>query len=191
MSPGAITRAGWLVAVLSATAPSHAATVWSTDAARSRLEFTATQAGGDFDGAFKRFAADIVFDSADFAHSRFRVEVDTASVDTGEKDRDAVLAGGDFFAIERWAKARFVADRFGSLGDGRYEAFGKLTIRDVTRDVRLPFTFRPSSDGTHAEMAGGTTIRRIDYGVGQGEWQDTKWVGNEVRIRFELMLQRK
>ena len=39
-------------------------------------------------------------------------------------------------------------------------------------------------------MRGGTTIRRLDYGVGQGEWGDTTLVGNEVRIRFELRLHR-
>ena len=191
MSPGTVIRAGWLASLLLAAAPSHAATAWSTDAARSRLEFTATQAGGDFDGAFGRFQADIVFDPADLAHGRFRVEIDAGSAHTGEKDRDGLLAGGDFFAVERWPKSRFEADRFVSLGGGRFEALGKLTIRDVTREIRLPFSYRPSTDGIHAEMTGGTTIRRLDYGVGQGEWRDTKWVGDDVRIRFELMLQRK
>jgi len=191
VSPGAIIRVGWLAALLSAAAPSHAATAWSTDAARSRLEFTATQAGGDFDGAFGRFQADIVFDPANLAQGRFRVQIDTGSARTGEKDRDGLLAGADFFAVERWPRSRFEADRFVSLGGGRFEALGRLTIRDVTREIRLPFSFRPSPDGTRAEMTGGVTIHRLDYGVGQGEWQDTKWVGDEVRIRFELILQRK
>jgi polyisoprenoid-binding protein YceI len=39
-------------------------------------------------------------------------------------------------------------------------------------------------------LAGGTTVRRLDYGVGQGEWSDTQWVGNDVRIRFELNLKK-
>jgi polyisoprenoid-binding protein YceI len=191
MIPGSITRVGWLAALLSTAAPSHAAATWSTDPVRSRLEFTATLAGGDFDGSFERFQADIVFDPADLPHSRFRVEIDTASADTGDKDRDDALAGGDFFAVERWPRARFQADRFSSLGGGRFEALGSLTIRDVTREIRLPFSFRPSSDGARAEMTGGTTIHRLDYGVGQGEWRDTKWVGDEVQIRFALMLHRK
>jgi polyisoprenoid-binding protein YceI len=58
----------------------------------------------------------------------------------------------------------------------------------VTRDVRLRFTFKPGADGRTAVLAGGTTVQRLDYGVGQGEWTDTQWVGNEVRIRFELHL---
>lgn len=186
-------RQAWWVGLL-ATLPLAAAqamTAWTTDAARSRLEFTATQAGGEFDGAFRRFRADIEFDPADLAHSRFRVEIETASAATGEQDRDQTLAGRDFFAAERWPMARFEADRFLDLGGGRFEAHGRLTIRDITHDVRLPFRFRPSAGGAEAVLAGGTAIRRLDYGVGKGEWRDTSLIGDEVRIRFELLLRRK
>ncbi len=51
------------------------------------------------------------------------------------------------------------------------------------------FAFKPAADGRGAAIAGGTTIRRLDFGVGQGEWQDTKWVGDDVRIKFELVLE--
>ncbi len=185
------TLAGGLTALLLAAAPSQAATAWTTDAAGSRLEFTATQAGGAFDGVFRNFRADITFDPADLDGSRFRVDIETATADTGEKDRDRTLSGSDFFAVERWPRARFEADRFVALGAGRFEARGKLTIRDTTREVRLPFAFQPSASDARAEMSGGTTIRRLDFGVGGGEWIDTTLVGNDVRIRFVLRLQRK
>jgi polyisoprenoid-binding protein YceI len=183
--------AGWLAALLLATSATHAAGPWTTDAAHSRLEFTATLAGGDFNGAFRRFKANIDFDPADLAGSRFGVEIDTASADTGDAERDLALKGADFFAVERWPSARFSAERFVALGNGRFEALGKLTIRDTTREIRLPFGFKPAADGARAELEGGIAIRRLDYGVGQGEWQDTQWVGDEVRIRFTLLLQRK
>ena len=104
-------------------------------------------AGGDFDGVFRRFAADIEFDPADLQGSRFRVEIDTTSADTGDADRDLALKGADFFAVERWPSARFSADRFVALGNGRFEALGRLTIRDRSREVRLPFSFKPVADG--------------------------------------------
>jgi len=186
-----LSRAGAFAALLLAATATHAATAWTTDLAQSRLEFTATLAGGDFDGAFRHFKADIEFDPADLEGSRFRVEIETASADTGDADRDLALKGADFFAVERWPGARFSADRFVVLGNGRFEALGRLTIRDTSREVRLPFSFKPGADGTRAGLAGGTTIRRLDYGVGQGEWQDTQWLGDEVRIRFTLHLQRQ
>ena len=190
MSHGPLPRVGVFAAMLLAAGAAHAATAWTTDPAQSRLEFTATLAGGDFDGAFRRFKAEIEFDPSDLAGSRFRIEIDTASADTGDADRDVALEGADFFAVERWPSARFAADRFVALGNGRFEALGRLTIRDNSREIRLPFSFKPAADGTHAGLAGGTTIRRLDYGVGQGEWQDTQWLADEVRIRFTLQLQR-
>jgi len=182
--------AGWLAALLLATPAAHAAGTWTTDAAQSRLEFTATLAGGDFGGTFRRFKADIDFDPADLAGSRFSVGVETASADTADAERDLALRGADFFAVERWPSARFSAERFIALGDGRFEALGKLTIRDTSREIRLPFSFKPVADGSRAELAGETTIRRLEYGVGQGEWQDTQWLGDKVRIRFTLQLRR-
>lgn len=191
MNPRSLLRAGAFAGLLLAATATHAAAAWTTDPARSRLEFTATLAGGDFDGAFRRFRADIDFDPADLQGSRFRVEIALASADTGDTDRDLALEGADFFAVERWPSARFSADRFVALGNGRFEALGRLTIRDMSREVRLPFSFEPAADGSRAGLAGGTTIRRLDYGIGQGEWQDTQWLGDEVRIRFTLQLQRR
>jgi polyisoprenoid-binding protein YceI len=187
----ALPGAGLLLAASLAAAPAPAATAWVTDAGRSRLEFTATQAGGEFDGQFRRFRADIAFDPADLAGSRFHVEIETGSAYTQDADRDSALAGSDFFAAARWPTATYEAGRFAAATGGRYEAQGKLTIRGVTRDVPVTFTFKPATGGRTASLSGGATIRRLDFGVGQGEWQDTTWVGNDVRIRFELMLQRR
>jgi polyisoprenoid-binding protein YceI len=180
-----------LAALLLAAGAAHGATAWVADTATSRLGFTGTLAGGTFDGRFHRFEPDIVFDPADLEGSRFRVTVETGSADTQDADRDAILKGPEFFAVERWPVARFTASRFVPLGNRRYEARGRLTIRDVTRDLVVPFGFQASTDGRTATMSGSATIRRLDFGVGQGEWRDTEWVGDEVTIRFDLLLQRK
>lgn len=178
-----------LVAVLALASPARAATTWLTEPARSSLAFFATQAGGEFEGKFKRFRADIAFDPGDLAGSRFHVTIDTASADTQDETRDEALTGDEFFASGRWPTATFDATRFTALPDRRFDARGRLTIRGISRDVNLRFTFRPEADGRGAVLEGGTTIRRLDFGVGQGEWQDTKWVGNDVRIEFKLVLE--
>jgi polyisoprenoid-binding protein YceI len=177
------------ISVLAAlAAPVRAATGWVTDPAHSRLEFVATQSGGEFQGRFDRFDADIVFDPRDLAGSRFHVTIQTASADTQDETRDKALVGDDFFAAGRWPTATFDASRFAVAAGGQYEARGRLTIRGISRDVKVLFTFKPASGANGAVLSGGATIRRLDFGVGQGEWQDTKWVGNDVRIVFELVL---
>ena len=184
----AATFAAAFVTMLALAPPARAAGAWATDPARSRLAFVATQAGGEFGGQFRRFSADIAFDPGDLPGSRFQVTIDTASVDTQEETRDQALVGDDFFASGRWPTATFDATRFTALPDGRYNARGRLTIRGIGRDVNVRFTFKPEADGRGAILEGGTTIRRLDFDVGQGEWRDTKWVGNDVRIEFELVL---
>lgn len=178
------------VSLLAASA-AQGATVWAADAVRSRLEFTGTLSGGSFEGSFQRFQPEITFDPGDLAGSRFRVTIETASADTLDADRDTILKGPEFFAVDRWPVARFEAERFGAAGPGRFTAQGKLTLRDVTRDVTLSFTFRPAADSGAAVLEGGTTVRRLDFGIGEGEWRDTRWVGDEVTIRFSLFLRRK
>jgi polyisoprenoid-binding protein YceI len=177
-----------LAGSLAMAVPAHATSAWVVDSARSRLTFVATQSGGEFQGRFDRFRADIAFDPKDLAGSWFHVTIETASADTQDETRDKALAGEDFFATGRWPTATFDATRFVATANGRYEARGKLTIRGISRDVTVLFTFNPGPGGHGAVLSGGTTIRRLDFGVGQGEWQDTKWVGNDVRIEFELVL---
>ena len=56
--------------------------------------------------------------------------------------------------------------------------------------MRVPFTFRTAVEqgATVGYMSGKTTIRRLDYGVGQGDWKATDQVGNEVGVSFSLRL---
>jgi polyisoprenoid-binding protein YceI len=37
-------------------------------------------------------------------------------------------------------------------------------------------------------LRGTTVIRRLDFGVGQGDWKSTEWVDNDVTIRFDVLL---
>lgn len=173
---------------LLATAALGAATQWLVDPATSALEFTAEQAGARFVGRFARFTPRIEFDPAAPASGRFVVAVDLASVDTRDRDRDEALRGAEFFDVARWPNARYDTMRIVARGDGEYEAQGRLTIRDRTREVPLRFRFTRSAEGT-AVLEGRATLRRLDFGIGaDGDWRDTRWVGDEVEVRFELRL---
>jgi polyisoprenoid-binding protein YceI len=169
---------------------SSAATTYAVDNGHSHLGFTANQSGGDFEGQFDKFTAQIAFADNDLAGSHFDVEVDTGSVSTGDDERDTALRSADLFDVERYPKAHFVSTRFTRKAAGQYEAAGKLTIRDVTRDIVVPFSFANGNESGKAvaTLKGGITLNRLDYGVGQGDWKDTTLVGNEVRVKFDLRL---
>ena len=63
---------------------------------------------------------------------------------------------------------------------------GKLTLRNVTREVPIEFTFDQKDKS--AWLKGSAQLKRLDFGVGQGDWKDTENVGNEVKVNFVLLL---
>ncbi len=162
------------------------ATDWRVQNNGSTLSFAATQAGARFEGRFEKFTAQIRFDPQDLAASRFDVAIDTGSVNSQDGERDDVIRGVDLFAVKQFPQARYVAERFTAQGGNRFRAHGKLTLRNVTRDVPADFTFERT--GEQALLKGAARINRLDFGVGQGEWQSTEWVGADVEVRFALRL---
>ena len=159
------------------------------DQAKSSLEFTFDQAGAKNTGKFTRFPVTFDFSPDALAGSRLEVTVEIGSLDTGDQERDDTLRGADLFAVSKFPQAHFTATQFAKTATG-YEATGKLTIRDVTRDMRVPFSFRTATENGAAVgyMTGKTTVRRLDFGVGQGEWKATDQLGNEVGVSFALRL---
>ena len=179
------------VLALGPAARDAAAAAWTIDPAHSQLTVHPRLAGGEFAGRFERFEATIRFDPADLAHSSLLVVVDLLGARTGDTDRDTALQGSDFFQTTRWPKGTFTSTGIRSLGGGRYEATGKLTLRDVNRDVRVQFRFDPPApSGGAAHMVGSSNVRRLEFGVGQGDWRSTEWLDDAVRIEFDLALRR-
>jgi len=178
-----------LAAGLAAADAGAAAIAWTVDPARSQLTFHPRLAGGEFAGRFERFDATIRFDPTDLAHSSLLVVVDLLGARTGDAERDTALQGSDFFQTTRWPTGTFTSTGIRSLGDGRFEAMGRLTLRDATRDVRVQFRFDPAApSGGAARMIGASNLRRLDFGVGQGDWRSTEWLDDAVRVEFDLAL---
>jgi polyisoprenoid-binding protein YceI len=155
------------------------------DASSGKLEFSAIQADAKFTGAFKRFKVLLDFDPAQPAQGKLDVTVETASIDTQDSERDEILRGPDFFGAAKHPQARYHAARFERAGNG-WRAIGELTIRGVTKPV--PVTFMLSPTGAATVMKGSASLKRLDFGLGQGEWASTEWVGDAVEVRFELKL---
>jgi polyisoprenoid-binding protein YceI len=163
---------------------------YTLDASRSLLRFSFTQAGASNTGRFGKLTVNMPFSADNLAASKLDVTVDVRTLDTGDKERDDTLRGGDLFDVARYPQAQFTATRLTAVGTSRYEAVGKLTIRGVTRDLKLPFVFQTKQEEGRSVgyMSGQLTLRRLDFGVGQGEWKSTEWVGNDVPVNFSLRL---
>jgi polyisoprenoid-binding protein YceI len=158
---------------------------YTVQPAGSKLGFTGSFQGASFDGTFGQWTAAISYDAAKLATSKFDVEVDLASVKTGDKDRDGALPGTDFFNVAKFPKAHFVTTGFRQNG-AQVIADGNLTLRGVTKPVSLNVTFKPAGAGATLDVAG--TIKRLDFGVGSGDYADTSVIGGDVKVNAHLVL---
>ena len=163
-----------------------AATQWTMEPKESSLTFVGTQAGAQFEGAFEKFTADIRFDPKDLATSRFDVRIEAGSVNTRDSERDDIIKGPELFDTKQFPTAQYIAEKFTDKGAGKFSATGQLTLRGVSRPIPIEFTFE-TKDGK-SWLKGSAALKRLDFGVGQGDWKDTEAVANEVQIRFALLL---
>jgi len=172
-----------MLAVLFAAAGSaHAQTI---DYAKSQITFTGKQMGVTTDGRFKKYNAKIAFDPKKPEASKIDVEIDLASIDTGASESDTEVKKPSWLNIAAFPMAKFVATAVKQVSPGRYDASGKLSIKGLSQDVRIPFTAQPAGAATAFE--GAFTLMRLQFKIGEGVWADTETVANEVQVRFRLI----
>src|ERR1700733_9103700 len=81
---------------------------YTVDPAQSKLEFTGLQAGAEFKGVFHKFTATVDFAADALPASRIDVQIDMASVDSSDKDRDTTIRGKDVFDVAHNATAHYL-----------------------------------------------------------------------------------
>ena len=141
------------------------------------------------EAGYNRPALRDAFDPDALDRSNVRVEIEVASADTGDSQRDEVLPSGDWFDAASHPKAVFAARRFRKTGTDRYVAEGELTLRGATKPLSLPFTLK--IDGDTARLTGVTSLDRTAFGVGQGEWKNTDQIPAKVTISVDLTAKRR
>lgn len=179
-SPLAVASA--LVAMMSA--PVLAADYTQAPGSGSTLVFATKYDGEVFTGTFPGFSTKISFDPDRPADGRLDVTIPLARADTGNADRDSTLKTGDFFDIGRFASARYTANGFRALGGNAYAADGTLELRGIKKPVTLNFTWTP---GARPTLAGKATVKRLEFGVGGGDWADTGTIPDEVAISTRVV----
>ncbi|MGQ0526804.1 MAG: cytochrome b/b6 domain-containing protein [Alphaproteobacteria bacterium] len=160
------------------------APAWGIDLQKSAIHFDATQYGKTFSGFFKIAGGRIFFDSEKMAGNRVAIDIDIASLETGNGDRDTQAQSSDWFNQKEFPHAHFAADRFEKLSPGKYRAHGAITLRDKTLSLSFPFALEITGDTAHVIAT--LHLNRLDFGVGQGEWGETDIIGNPVSLRLDV-----
>ena len=161
----------------SVSVAAFAQTKWMVDPMHSFVNFSVKHSGISFvDGSFKKFEGSIEASKADLTDAKINFTVDVASINTSVEMRDNHLKSDDFFSAAKYPKMTFVSTSFVKRGlkspkqeTNTYVLKGKLTIKDVTKDVSFFVTYggtaKDQQGNTKAGFMATTKINRLDYNI--------------------------
>jgi polyisoprenoid-binding protein YceI len=175
------------VVLLSLCASVALAANLKVDAPKSSVSATFRQMGVPVDAKFGKFTAQLDYDAARPENAKASVEIDVASFDLGDPDYNSEVRKKEWFNASQFPKATFTASKIRAAGAGKLDVSGKLTLKGRTADVSFPMTVK--KEGAVQVFEGSLPIRRLAFGIGEGEWKDTSIVADEVVIKFRVLTQ--
>lgn len=176
-----------IVLLLSLCASVALAATLKVDTAKSTVSATFRQMGVPVDAKFGKVSAQIDYDAAKPDQAKASVDIDVASFDLGDPDYNSEVRKKEWFNAAQFPKASFVSTRIRPAAAGKLEVSGRLTLKGKTADVSFPMTVK--KEGAVQVFEGTLPIRRLAFGIGDGEWKDTSIVADEVVIKFRVLAQ--
>jgi polyisoprenoid-binding protein YceI len=169
-----------------APASSAAATEPQLLPAQSEIGFISHQMGVPIAGNFRTFDAQVRFDPAAPEKGHFLIGVDLGSVVLPTADATREVVKPNWFDAQHFPRAVFESTSIRVAKPGQYEVSGHLDIKGHSQSVVVPVHLVRS--GTLTLASGSLTVQRLVFGIGDGEWNDTSLVADEVQINFRLAL---
>jgi polyisoprenoid-binding protein YceI len=147
----------------------------------SSVKFIVKNFGFAVTGGFKGLTGAIKFDPNDLPNSSFDVNIDANTINTGIDMRDEHLRGESYFDVKNYPRIHFVSTRVtGSNKAGTFFVFGKLTIKETTKEISFPFNAQPQTDGY--SFKGEFKLNRRDYHIG-----GSGTISNDVVVKLEVV----
>jgi polyisoprenoid-binding protein YceI len=167
---------------------------WTLDTAHSGITFSVRHmVVAKVRGRFADWRGTLELDEADLSRSRVEVEIDAASIDTGNAQRDEHLRSADFLDVQQFPTLRFASQRVEEVGDDRLRVLGELSLHGVTRQVTLDVerggNAKDPWGNQRAGFAARLSILRSDFGLTWNQALETGGVLVADRIDIELDVQ--
>ena len=164
---------------------------YAIDPTHSRIGFSARHAMvTKVRGAFNEFSGSGHFDAANPANSSLELSLVTASIDTGNADRDGHLQSADFFDVEKFPAITFRSTSVSQSGDNTYSVTGDLTIRDKSNPVTFELEYTGAAKDPFGNerigFEGATTVNRKDWDLTWNSPLDTGGVLVSEKITLEF-----
>lgn len=136
--------------------------------ATSSVTFKIKNGGMIVDGSFGGLIADITFDPSNYAKSFMEASMDVNTINTGIDLRNSHLKKEGYFNASKYPKISLKSTLFSKESDGTFKGFFKLTMKGITKDIVIPFSYTESTN--NAIFKASFNINRRDYNVGGNSW---------------------
>jgi len=175
-----------------------AQTTWKADATHSSVKFSVSHlVVSETEGTFKVYDANVTSTKEDFTDAKIDFAIDVNSINTENEMRDKHLKSDDFFNAEKFPKILFKGASFKKVSGNKYLLEGELTIRDVTKKVKLHVmyggTVKDPYGNTKAGFKVTGTVDRLAYGLKWNTLTEAGGavVGKDVELTVKLELQKQ
>jgi len=173
-------------------------TKWVIDPAHSEIAFKVKHLMiVNVKGVFTEYNASIYTTGEDFMTAEVDFWLNPDSLKTNDEKRDQHLRSSDFFDVAHHKEITFRSDTIEKDKDDKYEVWGNLTIKGITKKIKLEVEFGGiQKDPWGNEIAGLT----INGKVNRKDWE-LNWntvlesggvlVGDMVTIACEVELKKE
>ena len=173
-----------------------ATTTWVLDPTHSEVQFKIKHLMiTNVTGSFTSFEVNATTEDEDFSKATISFKALVDSISTNNEQRDAHLKSADFFEAEKFPAITFTSTKADSIDiDGTFNLYGDLTIKEVTKNVKLNVEFGGVTKDPYGNTKAGFTIsgkiNRKDFGLSWNAALETGgvMVSEEVRISSEIQL---
>jgi len=175
-----------------------AQTTWKADATHSSVKFSVSHlVVSETEGTFKVYDANVTSTKEDFTDAKIDFAIDVNSINTENEMRDKHLKSDDFFNAEKFPKILFKGASFKKVSGNKYLLEGELTIRDVTKKVKLDVVYGGTVKDPYGNTKAGfkvtSTVDRLAYGLKWNTLTEAGGavVGKDVELTVKLELQKQ
>jgi len=166
---------------------------WQIDPAHSQIQFTIRHMMiSNVRGRFENFTGVVEFNEQDPTRSSVDVQIEAASINTREAQRDGHLKSPDFLNADKYPYLTFKSKRIEKTDATHGRMIGVLTIRDIAKEVVLDVEYSGQAKSpwgtTSAGFSATTKINRKDWNLTWNQTLETGGVlvGDEVTVNIEL-----
>ena len=143
-------------------------------------------------GKFMDFEIALDWNDQDVSASKISSEIKVSSINTGIPDRDTHLRSSDFFDASQYPTITFTSDSIQRVDYSHFNAFGKLTMHGITKEIILPFQIT-KMEGNTIGIKSRTAINRLDYDVGSGFKHTSmpNFLSKEVEVEIDFWTRKR